>query len=189
MDRWEDDEDHGGMQSPDPSSNEGFMTVGVRFRAVELDDGKVVEQAEAQVSKVDQALVDWAMRKAVKRELDKLVTEGVKQQVFDVIRTELQKRVEKVLDSSWKKFDQYGQMKGSETLEGLVRKLLDQQADTYNRGDTWLQRTIREEVTKRLSEKEFKVVWEGAQASFKKEVDEILKSKIATGLREAFGLR
>lgn len=127
------------------------------------------------------------MREAVREHAQRAVEEALAEQLGTLAKERLAAEIDRVFAEGWTKTGQYGEKVGTATLKDRISDLLNHH-DRYNSNRRWLDELVAESVKAHLGG-DFKNEIERAQASFRKQVDELLAGKIAEGLRNAFGLR
>lgn len=165
---YDDDEEMGGLNCHVSTKEEG-TTV----------------SATADITHVREHVIDQAIRRAVKAEIEKRVASHVDEIAKEEIRARLAPRIEKILDDGWPMFSNYGQPCGTKRLPEMIADWI-KGSDGYQR--TNMQGLIAEAIRKQL-EKPFADEIEAAKKRFRQQCDELLGGQIAQGLRSAFGLR
>ena len=127
--------------------------------------------------------------------LDKRVQDAIDAKVEEVVGAALEtiatdrikEELEKVLKDGWTPTNEYGKATGpAKTLKDRIGELL-QYHERYGSRERWLDACVTKAVQEHLGGA-FGEEIAAARASFKKQVDDLLSGKIASGLREAFGL-
>lgn len=146
--------------------------------------GWEAERVEAMVA---EKIEEWVTQE-LRAQLGTKIEAAVEQATQSLVRDRLAVEIERVLAEGWQPTGEYGEAKGpKKTLKDRISDLLNHQ-DRYSSNRRWLDELIADHVRKVLSGP-FAGEVEGAKASFRKQVDELLAGHIANGLRTAFGLR
>lgn len=145
----------------------------------------VVITAAVNVTPVRDDLVDAAIRSAVKSFIDDRAKKAIDHTVREHLESAIGPRVAKVLDEGWQTYSSFGEKTGVKKLPEFIAEWM-KASSGYN--CTNLQSLIEKAISIKLDQA-FSKEMEEAKQSFRAKVDQLLSGKIATGLREAFGLR
>lgn len=124
------------------------------------------------------------LREMVKKAAESLLTEEATKQIRALVTA--------VLAEGFAEHTRYGEKTGERTTarELIIQQLTEKTSDNYGRGpQISVAARIAETVIKERFAKEFDDELKRAKEAFRSQVDELLKGKLVTSLKEALGLK
>lgn len=117
--------------------------------------------------------------------IDEAITETVQRVIDETVDSKVRPVVEKIIDDGFKQTDTWGTVKGVVTVADYVRERLTK--DRYGRG--LVSDLVTKHVDSCLKSPDMQKAIEDAKRAIIKEVDDVLRGKIAHAVRSAAGLK
>lgn len=156
----------------------GITITGLTAEAVEIIVREAIEN--------NYGLADRAQRYA-EQQADK----QIKNLISDEAKLLVTARINKILDEGWVKHDHFGNKAGELiTVHSILAKELSQKSsDRYGEPEYTMIQRLAKKAASEVIDKAFAAELAEAKAAFRAQVDELLKGKLATSLKEALGLK
>lgn len=122
--------------------------------------------------------------------VDRAARELIDEKAPTIIEEMLRPKIEELLTNGWRKTNQYGEPKGTETLTEYIRGQLTIGApDQYSRRQQSLAGQLLENTISAFIKQEMGPEIEKFKKALRSRLDDVLKGKVTEAMRQAVGLR